>query len=109
MAYLKGALLGKALDLHTNIRLNWNGLRGTNTLAYFKQSEITTIKSFIILGPGQRGQVHVNCHHLHHRALCPARGHLPHQQGDLLIFLLPHFSTVKSNQGILKGEVSLYC
>jgi hypothetical protein len=32
----------------TNIRLGWKGLPGTNTLAYFKNPKITTVKSFIV-------------------------------------------------------------
>jgi hypothetical protein len=32
--------------------LNWKGLLGTNTLAYYELSQITAVKSFIILCPG---------------------------------------------------------
>ncbi len=40
---------------HTaNIRLSWKGLPGTNALAYYKNSQITSVKSFITLGPGRR-------------------------------------------------------
>jgi hypothetical protein len=40
------------LALPANIRLGWKGLQGTNTLAYYEDSQITSVKSFIILGPG---------------------------------------------------------
>jgi hypothetical protein len=33
----------------TNIRLGWKGLLRTNTLAYYKQTHITIVKSFITL------------------------------------------------------------
>jgi hypothetical protein len=33
--------------LHTNIRLGWKGLSGSNTLAYYENLLITTVKSFI--------------------------------------------------------------
>ena len=35
------------LVLHTNIRLGWEGLTGTNPLAYHEHSYITAVKSFI--------------------------------------------------------------
>ncbi len=38
--------------LPTNIRLGWNGLKGTNTLAYYENSQITDAKSLITLVPG---------------------------------------------------------
>ncbi len=34
--HLKGASLGYAPDLSSNIRLGWRGLQGTNTLAYYE-------------------------------------------------------------------------
>ncbi len=37
--HLKSAALGKALALPTNIRLDWKGLRGANTLAYYKKHQ----------------------------------------------------------------------
>jgi hypothetical protein len=40
------------LALPTNIRLGWKGLPGTNTLAYYENSEITTVKSFIVKATG---------------------------------------------------------
>ena len=36
-----------------NIRLGWKGLPGTNTLAYYKKWEITSVKSFTALDPEQ--------------------------------------------------------
>ncbi len=38
--------------LPTNIRLGWKCLPGTNGLAYYKYSLITTIRSFVTLDPG---------------------------------------------------------
>jgi hypothetical protein len=40
-------------EVGSNIRLGWKGLPGTNTLAYYTQILITTVKSFITLTPGQ--------------------------------------------------------
>ena len=40
------------LALPTNIILRWKGLQGTNTIAYYKYSLNTDIKSFITLDPG---------------------------------------------------------
>ena len=37
---------------YSDIRLGWEGLPGTNTLAYYWHLWVTTIKSFITLGPG---------------------------------------------------------
>jgi hypothetical protein len=47
---LKGALVRSTPVLTTNIRLGWKGLPGTSTLAYYKHSKITTVKSFITFG-----------------------------------------------------------
>jgi hypothetical protein len=47
-----GASLGQALALFANIRLVSKDLPGTNTIAYYKHSLITTVKSFILLVPG---------------------------------------------------------
>jgi hypothetical protein len=47
---LKGASLSSALALLENIGLGWKGLPGTNTLAYYKHSQITAVKSFITMG-----------------------------------------------------------
>jgi hypothetical protein len=45
---LSGAPLeGSPLALPTNDRLGWNGLPGTNTLAYYKKQYNTAVKSFI--------------------------------------------------------------
>ncbi len=33
------------------VRLCWKSLPGTNTLAYYKDSQITVVKSFITLAP----------------------------------------------------------
>ncbi len=54
MKCLSGApLYGKLLALPTNVRLGWKSLPRTNTLAYYKSLEITAVKSFITLAPGQ--------------------------------------------------------
>ncbi len=47
MEHLKSAALGEASDLPANIRLGWRGLPVTNTLAYYKNLQITAIISFI--------------------------------------------------------------
>jgi hypothetical protein len=47
---LIGASLSLALALLENILLSWKGLPGTNTLAYYKHSQITAVKSFITMG-----------------------------------------------------------
>jgi hypothetical protein len=39
-----------ALALLENIGFGWEGMPGTNTLAYYKHSKITTVKSFIAMG-----------------------------------------------------------
>ncbi len=55
MGHLKDAsvgLLGYALALPANIKLSWKGLPGTNTLAYYENPQITTVKSFIVQAPG---------------------------------------------------------
>jgi hypothetical protein len=44
---LKGASIGQVPALLANIRLCKKGLRETNTLAYFKQLLIATVKSLI--------------------------------------------------------------
>ncbi len=50
--YSKGSSIGSVLALPTNIRQSWKGLTGTNTMAYYKCSEITAVKSFIVMTPG---------------------------------------------------------
>ncbi len=35
-----------------NIRLGWNGLTGTNTLAFNENSKLTAVKSFTTLAAG---------------------------------------------------------
>ncbi len=35
-----------------NIRLRWEGLPGTKTLAYYEDLSITAVKSCVTLGPG---------------------------------------------------------
>ncbi len=45
-------LQGKLLALPTNNRLIWKVLPGTNTLAYYKNSYLKAVKSFITLAPG---------------------------------------------------------
>jgi len=50
---LSGAPLeGRLLALPANIRLDWRGLPGTYTLAYYKNTQITTVKSFKVQAPG---------------------------------------------------------
>ncbi len=51
MEHLKGASLGWTQALLTKIRIGWKGLLGTYTLAYYANSKIRTVKSFITLGP----------------------------------------------------------
>ncbi len=41
---MKGASLRQALALPADIRLRWNGLPGTNTLAYYENEVITNEK-----------------------------------------------------------------
>ncbi len=43
--------LGQALASPTNITLGWKGLPGTNALAYYEKSELTSVKSFTTLAP----------------------------------------------------------
>ncbi len=50
--HLKCSSLRKALALPANIRLGWKGLPGTNTLAYYENPQITTVKSFIVQATG---------------------------------------------------------
>jgi hypothetical protein len=50
--HLKGASLALALSLPANIRLlGQKGLPGTNALAYYKNLQITAVKSFFYIGP----------------------------------------------------------
>ncbi len=52
--HLSGApLKGRLMALSTNNRLGWNGLLGANTLAYYENSQLTTVNSFITLAPGR--------------------------------------------------------
>jgi hypothetical protein len=44
---------GKLLALPTYIRLGWKSLPETSTLAYYENSQITAVKSFITLAPGR--------------------------------------------------------
>ncbi len=44
--------MGRHLALFEIIKLDWEGLPGTNTLAYYKNSKITFVKSFLTLGQG---------------------------------------------------------
>jgi hypothetical protein len=47
---LRGALLQvRLLALPTNIKLGWKCLPVTNTLAYYENSKVTAVKSFITL------------------------------------------------------------
>jgi hypothetical protein len=52
MEHLKGASLGQALILTTNIRLGWKGLPGINTLAYLTGASVAKKQVFEILKPG---------------------------------------------------------
>jgi len=45
------SFLGKLLVLPGNVRLDWRGFLGTNTLAYLASSSATKEKSFITLTP----------------------------------------------------------
>jgi hypothetical protein len=45
---------GWLLALPTTNRLGWKGLPGTNAQAYYENSLITAVKSFITLGPIDR-------------------------------------------------------
>ncbi len=47
LEHLKGASLWQAPASHTNIIQDVKGLPSTNTVAYYKHSEITDVKSFI--------------------------------------------------------------
>jgi hypothetical protein len=47
LEHLKGASLGYAPALPTNIRLGWRSLPGTNTLAYYEDPQITDVKGFV--------------------------------------------------------------
>ncbi len=42
------------MSLIANIRLGWKGLLGTNALAYYEKSYLTTVKRFITLAPDHR-------------------------------------------------------
>ncbi len=44
MEHLKGASLAQAKVLPANIRLSWKGLTMANTLAYYENLLITTVK-----------------------------------------------------------------
>ncbi len=44
--------MGRLLTSPTNIRLGWQYLPRSNTLAYYKYSYLATVKSFITLAPG---------------------------------------------------------
>jgi hypothetical protein len=44
-------ITGVSKALPTNIRLGWKGMPRTNTLAYYKNSQITTVKMFYNIGP----------------------------------------------------------
>ena len=44
--------VGKTRNILTTIRLGWKGLPGTNSLAYYENPSITTVKSFVGMAPG---------------------------------------------------------
>jgi hypothetical protein len=43
--------LGYATTSPANNKLGWNGWPGTNALAYYKNLELMTVKSFTTIGP----------------------------------------------------------
>jgi hypothetical protein len=49
------------MALPANIKLGWKGLPDTNTLVYYKNPKITTIKSFIVQAPGGSTYKHWTC------------------------------------------------
>ncbi len=49
MEHLKGASIGQARALPTNIRLGWKGLPVTNARAFYEKSQLTHAKSCITL------------------------------------------------------------
>jgi hypothetical protein len=51
MEHLKGAPIGLALALAANLRLDWKGLKETNTLAYYENPYFATVKSFEVQAP----------------------------------------------------------
>ncbi len=53
MKHLSGApLCSGLLALHTNTRLGWKSLQGTNALAYYENSKLTAVKSIITSASG---------------------------------------------------------
>jgi hypothetical protein len=52
------SLLDRLLALPTNIRLGWKGFPQSNTLAYYENPLITSVKSFIRLAPEQSRFLH---------------------------------------------------
>ncbi len=52
--------MGRLLDLPTNVRLGWESLPGTNTLAYYEHSKFKTVKSSITSGPGRESLIKGN-------------------------------------------------
>jgi hypothetical protein len=51
-ASFRRSTLGRLLTVPTNMRLEWQGLPGKNTLACYKHPKITDVKSFITFVPG---------------------------------------------------------
>jgi hypothetical protein len=49
---VKGASLWYALILLGTFGVGWKGLKGTNTLAYYENSQITVVKYFMTFGLG---------------------------------------------------------
>ncbi len=49
--HLIGSSIGWAPAFPTNIRLRWKGFPRANTLAYWKNSKLMAVKSFITLAP----------------------------------------------------------
>ncbi len=51
LEHLKGSSIGKAPAFPIHIRLGWKGLPRGNTLAFYENSKLTAVKSFMTLAP----------------------------------------------------------
>ncbi len=51
-------MLHSRVALHTNTRLGWKGLPGTNALAYYGNPLIMAVKNFMIRAPGVNAMKH---------------------------------------------------
>ncbi len=70
---------GRLLALPTKIRLRWQGLPETNALAYYENSKLMAVKSFITLMTGLT--LPTNYHYNFATTV------LPHVQRRILVFL----------------------